>query len=144
MVVYCDYINACMSMNVVICRYAYEEKDVVVLKKQNKANPNFFRCGKVYLHGSYRGLDLFCFAIPFSHTLAYSYMGRGVVEAPVEEIAEFLSQPEAPLFYDHHIVVRRKLLSSGRAKHHKHTTECAWCLYVSLMIDCFSLNNIII
>ena len=41
-----------------ICRYAYEEKDVVVLKKQNRANPNFFRYGKVYLHGSYTGLIL--------------------------------------------------------------------------------------
>ena len=34
-----------------------------------------------------------------------SYMGRGVIEAPAEEIAEFLSHPEAPLSYDNHVVV---------------------------------------
>lgn len=32
-------------------------------------------------------------------------MGRSVIEAPPEEIAEFLSQPEAPLSYDNHVVV---------------------------------------
>ena len=32
-------------------------------------------------------------------------MGRGVIDLPLEEIAEFMALPEAPVLYDHHIVV---------------------------------------
>lgn len=76
-----------------ICRFAYEEKGVVVLKKEFPDSP-------------YHWYEFpMCIHIKKTTVVYFSWMGRTIIERPLKEIAEFLKDPTSALIYDKHITV---------------------------------------
>jgi hypothetical protein len=84
-------------------KYAYEERDVVVLRKEFADSP--FHC----------------------------WMGRTIIERPMGEIAEFLKDPASPLVYDKHVTESKHLKVLSESETHKdviayYFTEARECL----------------
>jgi len=70
-----------------VLRFAYEEHDVLVLRKQFKDSP------------------------------IHSFMGRGVIDLPVEQVAQFVGNLQTRKLWDRTLVVRGRWPTVVRGDH---------------------------
>lgn len=99
-----------ISLQYLSLRYCYEKNNVVVLRKKSQ------HTWWITQHNGNANVVTDCMACTW---LCCSFMGRGVVDSPLKEVAEFYKDIQSTFLWDHLLVV-----SSSLVFRHMHVCVC--------------------